>query len=53
LKTKPPYTKFDSLIYVGLLLVLSTVVLWAIRLSDPDRDSQWISVQIHLVNRMT
>jgi len=24
-----------------------------IRLSDPDQDSQWISVQIHLVNRMT
>jgi len=24
-----------------------------IRLSDPDQDSQWISVQIHLANRMT
>ena len=44
---KPVVNGFDNRLY------RVNGALRATRLSDPDEDSKWISVQIHLANRMT
>jgi len=44
----PSYSAYFINIQIQWLLLRA-----AIRLSDPEQDSQWISVQIHVANRMT